>query len=155
MSRNIFISIAICLAGSVALFGWMFGSAPLQTKTRDAVAKAPVAKSDEQSPTAKPVFTVPRSTATALNNEPVNIVINPVALSTGVDPVRPDIADLVVTSSGLRMRSEPSSQSNTLGNYARGAKFVLIRDQNGWALVQSLDDGQKGWMFKKFMAKEG
>lgn len=163
MSRNTYISVAICLAGSIALFGWMFGSAPVQTNARLAVTKATAATPDEKKPAVKPtvkptvipIFSASRSTATALNEEPVNIVINPAVQPVRVDPARTNSADLVVISSGLRMRSEPSSRSDTLGNYARGAKFVLIRDQNGWVLVQSLDDGQKGWMFRKFMAKEG
>lgn len=96
------------------------------------------------------VFAVPRSKATALNDLPVNIVIDPIIRAI---PVKTGTGDLIVVASGLRMRSEPSSRSNSLGNYSKGARFAHIRDENGWALVQSLDDGQKGWMFKKYMGK--
>jgi len=164
MSKSTLISFALCTAGAVALFGWLFASAPLQpvasvktagsgvpaTKTQEEKKLGPQGSQGSQGPV---VFAVPKSKATALNNEPVNIIIDPVTetipVNTGNAVAGP--ADLVVTSSGLRMRSEPSSQSLTLANYAKGARFSHIRDENGWSLVQSLDDGQKGWMFRKFM----
>ncbi len=154
MSKSTLISFAICVTGALALFGWMFASAPLQPLASAKVV-VPDAQNTEKKKPGRVVFTVPRSTATALNNEPVNIVIDqgtrtiPVNSNSGTTGV----ADLVVTSSGLRMRAEPSSRSDTLANYSKGARFSHIRDENGWALVQSLDDGQKGWMFRKFMGK--
>jgi len=158
MSKSTLISFALCTAGAVALFGWLFASAPLQpvasVKTADSGVPATKTQEEKKPESQGPVvFAVPKSKATALNNEPVNIIIDPVTetipVNTGNAVAGP--ADLVVTSSGLRMRSEPSSQSLTLANYAKGARFSHIRDENGWSLVQSLDDGQKGWMFRKFM----
>jgi len=146
MSRSFFISVALCLGGSAALFGWMFSNEPLPPAAK---VKSVIKPAD---PIGKTVFAAPRTKATPLNDEPVNIVINPGSQSV---PVQSGPGDLVVVSSGLRMRSEPTSQSEILGNYVKGARFAHIRDENGWALVQSLDDGQKGWMFKKYMAKGG
>lgn len=151
MSRSTLISFALCAVGSIALFGWMFSSEPIESavgaKTANSGANQPIKKA----PSAV-VFAVPRSKATALNNLPVNIVIDPGGQK---PPVYSGAADLIVTSSRLRMRSKPSSQSDTLANYDKGARFSHIRDENGWALVQSLDDGQQGWMFKKYMGKAG
>jgi len=161
MSKSTLISFALCTVGAALLFGWLFTSAPLQpvASVKTAGSGVPAAqKQEEKKPGAQGsqgpvVFAVPKSKATALNNEPVNIVIDPATettpVNTGNGVAGP--TDLVVTSSGLRMRAEPSSQSLMLANYARGARFSHIRDENGWALVQSLDDGQKGWMFRKFM----
>ncbi len=150
MSRSMYISIAVCLAGTAGLFGWMFNNTPLQQKPKIKSIVALGQKTvSEQS--GKVVFAVPRSKATALNDVPVNIVINP---GSSVAPVNNGPADLVVKSLGLRMRAEPTSQSQELGTYPKGARFTHIRDERGWALVQSLDDGQKGWMFKKHMGKE-
>lgn len=131
------------------MFVWMFSSEPLQPTAGAKMANSEVKRPVKKAPGAV-VFTVPRSKATALNDLPVNIVIDP---GTQKVPVYSGAADLVVVSSGLRMRSEPSSQSDTLANYEKGARFSHIRDENGWALVQSLDDGQQGWMFKKYMGK--
>ena len=154
MSRSSFISFGLCAVGSVAFFGWLFANAPLKQPVSVKTAGVEASRSVAKKP-GPVVFAVPRSKATALNDVPVNIVIGPVTatkpVNSGALDRRP--ADLVVTSSGLRMRAEPSSRSSTLANYSKGARFSLIRDENGWALVQSLDDGQKGWMFKKFMGK--
>ena len=151
MSRNTYISIALCLAGTAGLFGWMFSNTPLKPlpKVKSVVS---LGQKTVTKPSGKVIFNVPRSKATALNDVPVNIVIN-----SGVNaiPVQNGVADLVVISSGLRMRAEPTSQSPELGKYPKGARFAHIRDERGWALVQSLDDGQKGWMFRKYMGKEG
>jgi len=179
MSRSTIISLVLCLGVSAALFGWLFSNEPLplgsyantagtgdKKPAKSASSKMAVSKNagtkttGPKSAEIKPagqnqrevVFSVSRSKATALNDQPINIVINPgsqkVQLQAGA-------GDLVVTASGLRMRSEPSSKSELLGNYSRGSRFAHIRDQNGWALVQSLDNGQKGWMFKKYMNKGG
>jgi len=151
MSKSTIISFALCAVGSVGLFAWMFSSEPLQpvAGVRPINSAVKTVKNKQKGPE---VFAIPRNKATALNDLPVNIVIDSGA---GTIPVHTGSADLVVTSSGLRMRSEPTSRSNTLGNYSKGARFSHIRDEDGWALVQSLEDGQKGWMFKKYMAKEG
>ncbi len=151
MSKSTLISFALCLVGSAVLFGWMFANAPLppEAKVTNAVSLGQKTVNEQSG---KVVFAIPRSKATALNDEPVNIVITPGGQTV---PTNPGVADLVVTSTGLRMRSEPTSRSEMLGNYAKGARFSHIRDENGWALVQSLDDGQKGWMFKKYMGQAG
>lgn len=149
MSKSSLISFVVCVVGLVGLFGWMFANDPVRPVGQNGVAKVSENTGQSQTVSSGPeVFAVPRSNATALNNEPVNIVIDP---STRTIPVNTGRADLVVVSSGLRMRAEPSSRSSELGNYPKGAKFTHIRDENGWALVQSLEDGQKGWMFKKYL----
>ena len=171
--RSTLISLVLCLGVSVALFVWLFLNEPLSemehVKTAETSAQksaVPSAAPKATTPRAKwpesvvqkpvgqnqraVVFSQTRSKATALNDVPVNIVINPGSQKV---QIQAGAGDLVVSSSGLRMRSEPSSSSEMLGKYSRGARFAHIRDQNGWALVQSLDDGQKGWMFKKYMAK--
>jgi len=171
MSRSSLISLVLCLGVSVALFGWLFSSEPLSpdayVKTTESGGQKNTGRKMTQVESVNPesapsktiepnqrevVFSISRTKATPLNDEPVNIVINPGSQKV---QIQPGAGDLVVTASGLRMRSEPSSKSELLGNYARGARFTHIRDQNGWALVQSLDDGQKGWMFKKYMGAGG
>ena len=180
MLRSTLISLVLCLGVSIALFGWLFMNEPLPEMTRvktaetidqksavpsvvpnatsprvkwsESVVQKPVAQKPVDQNQRAVVFSKTRSKATALNDVPVNIVINPGSQKV---QVQAGAGDLVVSSSGLRMRSEPSSSSEMLGKYSRGAQFAHIRDQNGWALVQSLDDGQKGWMFKKYMTKNG
>ena len=147
MSRSTLISIALCSGVTVALFAWMFSGSPVVSGLNSGLAS----QGQQQKAIPQPksvVFSASRSKATALNDVPVNIVIDP---ATRIVAGQPGKADLVVVSSGLKMREEPSRFSPELGNYSKGARFSFIRDEKGWALVQSLDDGQKGWMFKKYM----
>jgi len=163
MQRDTLIGLAACVGISAVAGAWLFGQDPVLVRNNVKKAKSEIARSVENATQpGKAVqersFKQSVSRANGNNDVPINIVIGRDQRSAPRPdsvPVGTGGPELVVKSAGLRMRSEPNSKSETLGNYARGARFAFIRDENGWALVQSLDDGQKGWMFKKFMSTGG
>lgn len=153
MKAGTIIATGLCATAVVGVFSWLFGHEPVGL---NAPQVANTSQNRGVTPTV-PVqrqFNPNRATAEPGNNEPVQIVIDSgTRLNAGnLDNGKPK---LVVKVSGLNMRAGPSSRSETLGHYPRGAKFLHLRDENGWAHVQSLDDGQKGWMFKKYLVTEG
>ena len=159
MQRDTLIGLVACVGMTAVAGAWLFGQDPVAGPSKTTSVKSEIARTVENAgQPGKPVkersFKQSVSRATGNNNVPVNIVIGRDQRS-GPKPQAGSGPEWVVKSAGLRMRSEPNSRSETLGNYARGDRFVYIRDENGWALVQSLDDGQKGWMFKKFMREGG
>jgi uncharacterized protein YgiM (DUF1202 family) len=152
MEKSSLITFGVCVAIATGSIGWLMSGEPLPAAQQNKPVKSIVDETSTQS--GQKVFKIAAPRATALNNEPVNIIIEP-GSNTAPIPVNSGTADLVVSSSRLRMRSEPNSRSQTLGQYNRGAKFALIEDKRGWVLVQSLEDGRKGWMFKKYMKAGG
>lgn len=148
MSKRTLIAAFLCTLVTLVLFGWLFGYQPLGKPGRNTIAVTDTGATNNPVPRRRFDQLAPK--ATALNNEPVNIVIKPGTITApGSRTGGP--ADLIVTAQNLNMRAEPTSRSPTLGRYARGARFKHLRDENGWALVQSMQDGQQGWMFKKYL----
>ena len=159
MQRDTLIGFAACVGITAVAGAWLFGQDPIAGPGRVAQVQSEIARTVENATqSGKAIqernFKQRVSRATGNNNVPLNIVIDRDQRS-GPVPQAGSGPEWVVKSAGLRMRAEPNSRSETLGNYVRGDRFVFIRDENGWALVQSLDDGQKGWMCKKYMREGG
>lgn len=148
MSKTTLISALICTLATLALFSWLFSQKPIRKPSRHLAVDNTDNTSTNHVPRRRFDQLAPK--ATALNNEPVDIVIEPGTLTApGARQNGP--ADLIVSTENLNMRAEPSSRSPTLGRYARGARLKHLRDENGWSLVESMEDGQQGWMFKKYL----
>lgn len=148
MSKKTLIAVLLCTLATLAVFGWLFGYQPIKQPDRRLASQA--GDNNANNPVPRRRFDQLAPKATALNNEPVEIVIEPGTL-TAPGARAAGAADLIVTAQNLNMRAEPNSRAPTVGRYANGARFKHLRDQNGWALVQSMDDGQQGWMFKKYL----
>jgi len=157
MTRGNIIGFGVCFAATAGLMVWLFSFESLPPLPKSEVVKSALERNLERNSTPKKPTerTFKATEKTAPNPKTaLNIVIEP-GTKTAPVPVHTGKVDLVVTAAGLRMRAKPSSRSEPLGNYSRGAKFTLFENKNGWALVQSLEDGKKGWMFKKYMGAGG
>ncbi len=148
------IGFGVCFATTAGLMVWLFSFESLPPVPDTKVVKSTLERNLENSSasqkSAERAFKTAETPSLLDLNAPLNIVIEP-GTKTSPVPVHTGKVDLVVTAAGLRMRAEPSSRSEPVGNYSRGAKFSHFEDRNGWALVQSLEDGKKGWMFKKYL----
>lgn len=51
----------------------------------------------------------------------------------------------VEATNGINLREQPSATSNKVSELQAGAKLTVIRNQDGWANVQT-EDGQNGWV---------
>ena len=158
MKRGNLIGFGVCFAVTAGLMVWLLSFESLPPLPKSKVVKSTLERNLERNSAApkkiERTFKTAETPSPLGSQAPLNIVIEP-GTKTAPVPVHTGKVDLVVTAAGLRMRAEPSSRSEPLGNYSRGAKFTHFEDQNGWALVQSLEDGKKGWMFKKYMGEGG
>ncbi len=153
MTRGSLIGFGVCFAATAGLMVWLFSFESLPPMPKSEVAKSALERNLERSSAPKKPFERTYKISDGSPPDPnaaLNIVIEP-GTKTAPIPVHTGKVDLVVTAVGLRMRAGPSSRTEPLGNYSRGAKFTFFEEKNGWALVQSLEDGKKGWMFKKYM----
>lgn len=130
----------------VAVFGWVFTQSPSPEQFMSAKSsKQPIA----QSQTSKRNDQIPSVVQTT--SKPLAIKAEPVALQTPDQALSPaqDIYEVVATN--LKMRSGPSSSTQLINTYSRGATFEKIGQQGGWLQVRSIDDGISGWMYSDYL----
>ena len=148
MERGTLILVGVNIAIAGAVLGWLYSSKPLPPKqySTASIGKPAISPADKK---AEPIVVARKTSSSFQSTRQLNISIT--SGSQNAASMRGARADLEVNATNLKMRSGPGSSSPTVTQYPRGAKFVHIRDENGWALVQSIEDGQKGWMYKKYL----
>lgn len=148
MSSRFLAETGVIVAVGLAVFGWIFTqSDPLpdlaKTSTKQAENTSGAAKRGDQVPS------VPKSKTTQ-----IKLRVEAVGLETPGD-VAPAVTAsdvLQVTATSLKLRSEPTSSSDMIDVYARGAKFEKIGQEGRWLQVRSTDDGTTGWMYGEYLS---
>ncbi|MDH3741074.1 MAG: SH3 domain-containing protein [Hyphomicrobiales bacterium] len=136
---------AIALVG-VAVFGWTFSQppAPDQLKSKKS-ARQPVTVSQ----VGKRGDKIPA--VVQLSPRQLKISPDPVALQTPDQALRSGGDLYQVIPANLKLRAGPSSTTQLLNVYSRGATFEKIGQQGGWLQVRSTEDGASGWMFSDYL----
>lgn len=130
----------------VIVFAWVFGQSPNTVQTRSTKsAKQQIA--NKQAGQRGDKF--PAVVQQASRQLPVNI--GPIALQAPGQALGSTESLYEVVANNLKMRSGPSSASQLVNVYSRGATFEKIGQQGNWLQVRSTENGVSGWMFSNYL----